>query len=122
MIASPMSEMRPPGLIAPIARYNASKAHWVTARACGETWPIKRLVNERQGAYSSLAAGRPGTPSEGMIYLLFEGGPDAPYTAMQIARFNLSWMLGGQHTGSGEVPAWVLQHFISDVESDQGDR
>ncbi|GAA5221506.1 exo-alpha-sialidase [Membranihabitans marinus] len=80
----------------------------------GETWPIKRLVNEPRGAYSSLGAGRPGTPSEGMVYMLFEDRfadmrsktlpPDA---TMQVARFNLSWILEGELTGNGNVPDWL---------------
>jgi len=41
----------------------------------GKTWTLKRLVYEGEYKYSSLAAGRPGTPSEGWIYLHFEGGP-----------------------------------------------
>jgi sialidase-1 len=73
-----------------------------------KTWPVKRLVYAPHGAYSSLAAGRPDTASEGLIYLLFEGGPDGRYSAMQVARFNLSWILEGERTGSGEVPQWVL--------------
>ena len=70
----------------------------------GQTWPIKRLVYESFGAYSSLVAGRPGTPTEGLIFLLFEGGPKGRYTAMQIARLNLSWILRGEPTGDGDVP------------------
>lgn len=74
----------------------------------GNTWPVKRLVHASHSAYSSLGAGRPGTPSQGLIYLLFEGGPDGHYTAMQVARFNLSWILAeGELTGNGEIPAWV---------------
>ncbi|MCL4201897.1 MAG: glycoside hydrolase [Pirellulaceae bacterium] len=73
----------------------------------GETWPVKRLVHESHAAYSCLDAARPGTPGEGTIYLLFEGGPDGPYTAMQFARLNLSWILAGEPTGDGEVPDWV---------------
>lgn len=73
-----------------------------------QTWPVKRLVYAPHGAYSSLVAGRPGTPSEGRIYLLFEGGADGRYSAMQVARFNLSWILAGERTGSGQVPEWVL--------------
>ena len=73
----------------------------------GETWPIKHLVYAPHGAYSSLDAGRPGTPSEGQIYLLFEGGETGHYAAIQIARFNLAWLLGGDRTGDGEVPAWI---------------
>jgi sialidase-1 len=75
----------------------------------GATWPVKRLVDAGPAAYSSLGAGRPGTASEGMVYLLFEGGPDGPYTAMQVARFNLAWILQGDRTGDGEVPPWVLR-------------
>jgi len=74
----------------------------------GKTWPVKRLVYAPFGAYSSLVAGRPGTASEGQIYLLFEGGPDGRYSAMQVARFNLPWILEGERTGSGEVPQWGL--------------
>jgi len=70
----------------------------------GRTWPIKRLVFEGPFAYSSLDAGRPGTPSEGWIYLLFEGGPKGGGT---IARFNLSWLLAGEKTGDGKLPDWV---------------
>ncbi len=70
----------------------------------GQTWPVKRLVYESFSAYSSLVAGRPGTPTEGLIFLLFEGGPKGRYTAMQVARLNLSWILQGEPTGDGDVP------------------
>lgn len=73
----------------------------------GRTWPVKRLVHESFSAYSSMVAGRPGTPAEGRIFLLFEGGPKGRYSAMQVARFNLSWILEGEKTGNGEVPGWV---------------
>ncbi len=66
----------------------------------GKTWPVKRLVDEGRFAYSSLSAGRPGTPSEGWIYLHYEGEP-----ASRIARFNLAWLLEGEPTGDGRVPA-----------------
>lgn len=70
----------------------------------GGTWPLRRQVFEGKFAYSSLDAGRSGTASEGWIYLLFEGGPQGAGT---ISRFNLSWLLGGETTGDGEVPEWV---------------
>lgn len=73
----------------------------------GQTWPVKRLVYETFSAYSSLVAGRPGTPTEGLIFLLFEGGPKGRYSAMQVARFNLSWILDGKNTGDGETPKWA---------------
>ena len=38
----------------------------------GKTWPIKRRVTKGPFAYSSLTCGRPGTPSEGWIYLSYE--------------------------------------------------
>jgi sialidase-1 len=57
----------------------------------GKTWPVKRLVDEGPFAYSSMAAGRKGTPSEGMIYLFYESGKGA-----KMARFNLAWVTGGR--------------------------
>jgi len=63
----------------------------------GETWPVKRLVYDGPSAYSSLGAGRTGTPSEGMIYLIFEGGEKGPHSEVNLAVFNLSWLLGDQN-------------------------
>jgi sialidase-1 len=57
----------------------------------GKTWPVKRLVDEGSFAYSSMVAGREGTPSEGMIYLFYESNKGA-----KIARFNLAWVTGGR--------------------------
>lgn len=68
----------------------------------GKTWPLKRLAYEGEYRYSSLAAGRPGTPSKGWIYLHFEGGPSDD--GGSIARFNLPWLLEGEPTGNGVVP------------------
>jgi len=51
----------------------------------GKTWPAKRMVRPGPGNYTWLAAGRRGTPSEGMIYLL--AGKD------WLARFNLGWVM-----------------------------
>ena len=68
----------------------------------GQTWPVKRLVYGGPSAYSSLNAGRPGTASEGWVYLQFEerqGGG-------QMARFNLAWLVDGVATGDGVVPDW----------------
>ena len=48
------------------------------------------------GAYSTLAVGRSGTPSQGKFYLLFEGGPRSWDEAVQVAVFNLSWLLDGR--------------------------
>jgi len=71
----------------------------------GRTWPLKRLVHEGPFCYSSLAAGRPGTPSEGWIYLYFDVHAERP--PIRVARFNLSWLLQGEPTGDGELPAWI---------------
>ena len=68
----------------------------------GETWPIKRLIEPGPFAYSSLAAGRPGTPSEGWIYLLYEHGKEGV-----LKRFTLDWLLQGASTDDGTVPEWV---------------
>ncbi len=59
----------------------------------GRSWPVKRLVHDGPSAYSSLAVGRSGTPSEGKIYLLFEGGSNHWEEAVQVSAFNLSWLL-----------------------------
>lgn len=71
-----------------------------------QTWPIKRSVYKPVSAYSSLAAGRPGTASEGTICILFEGGKAFRHEGAFAASFNLSWVLGGERTGDGEVPKW----------------
>ena len=68
----------------------------------GKTWPLMRRVDSGPFAYSSLAAGRPGTPAEGWIYLHYEAAKGS-----KIARFNLSWLLEGEMTGDGSVPEWV---------------
>jgi len=68
----------------------------------GKTWPVKRLVHDGPSAYSSLTAGRPGTPSEGSIYLHFEAGQGS-----RVARLNLAWLIEGEPTGDGEQPAWL---------------
>lgn len=62
----------------------------------GRTWPVKRLVYDGPSAYSNLGVGRTGTPSQGKIYLVFEGGPTGCYEAVQVVAFNLSWLLNGQ--------------------------
>ena len=67
----------------------------------GKTWPVKRLVFDGPSGYSSLNAGRPGTASEGWIFLHFEGGPSKGGC---VARFNLSWLLEGESTGDGKIP------------------
>jgi sialidase-1 len=57
----------------------------------GKTWPVKRVADKGSFAYSSLAAGREGTPSEGMIYLMYESDGGS-----KIARFNLAWLTEGR--------------------------
>ena len=79
----------------------------------GETWPLKRLVYEDAFAYSSLASGRPGTPSEGWIYLHFESG------GSKVARFNFSWLLGGEKTGDGTVPTGLTNESARTASSGQ---
>ncbi len=61
----------------------------------GRTWPVKRLVHDGPAAYSNLGVGRTGTPSQGTLFLVFEGGPNDCYQAVQVASFNLSWLLDG---------------------------
>ncbi|MEX2569581.1 MAG: sialidase family protein [Cyclobacteriaceae bacterium] len=61
----------------------------------GKSWPVKRTVDTGGFAYSSLAAGREGTPSEGLIYLFYEGG-GPPINGGNIAIFNLPWITEGK--------------------------
>ncbi len=67
----------------------------------GDTWPVKRLVYDGPSGYSSMTSGRPGTITEGWIYLHFEGGPKGGST---LASFNLRWLMEGTSTGDGTVP------------------
>lgn len=62
----------------------------------GKTWPVSRLVDEGGFAYSSLVAGRAGTPSEGWIYLMYEFIEDGRYAGAKVARFNLPWITQGR--------------------------
>jgi len=57
----------------------------------GKTWPVKKVAEEGSFAYSSLASGRKGSPSEGWIFLLYESEGGG-----KIARFNLGWLTGSQ--------------------------
>lgn len=93
---------------------------WVSFDA-GNTWPLKRRVRERKGAgfgYSSLAAGRADTKSEGWIYCFFEVYQDGEYEpdpkgnehdCAHVARFNFAWLLQGEATGDGEIPEWISE-------------
>mmetsp|Transcript_29250 Transcript_29250/g.43953 ORF Transcript_29250/g.43953 Transcript_29250/m.43953 type:complete len:116 (+) Transcript_29250:34-381(+) len=62
----------------------------------GQTWPLKRLLFDGPFAYSSLTAGRLGSPSQGWIYCFFEAGSFSG----RIARFNLRWLLQCSRSGS----------------------
>lgn len=74
----------------------------------GTTWPLKKQIDDGAFAYSSVAAGRPGTPSAGMIYLMYEMYGEGEGGA-EMARFNLAWLLDGTKTGDGDVPDWVTE-------------
>jgi len=54
----------------------------------GKSWPVKRVVKAGPGNYTWMAAGRKGTPSENMIYLLSNKD--------WMARFNLAWLMQKQ--------------------------
>lgn len=69
----------------------------------GKTWPVKRLVTKGAFGYSSMTAGRPGTKTEGSVFIHFESG------GSQMATFNLSWLLKGEKTGDGEVPLELVK-------------
>ena len=70
----------------------------------GRTWPVKRLVCPGPSGYSNLAAGRPGTPSAGRVFLLFEAGKKEAGRTIQVAVFNLAWLLDGRDPAAFLAP------------------
>ena len=63
----------------------------------GDSWPLKKSIDQGKFKYSSLAIGRENTSSQGYIYLLYEFGDfQNEYAGAKIARFNLSWLLHGK--------------------------
>ena len=60
----------------------------------GKSWPISRLVKKGPGNYTWLAAGRRGTPSEGMVYLASNKD--------WMARFNVSWVIENNATSTNQ--------------------
>ncbi|HEY9561742.1 MAG TPA: hypothetical protein VIR29_13250 [Anseongella sp.] len=68
------------------------------------------VAKDGRSDYSGLAAGRKGTASEGMIYLMYaRGRGKTPALTPRIARFNLPWLAGGELTGDGKLPTWILK-------------
>ena len=57
--------------------------------------------------YSSLSLSRNGTPGQGKIHLLFEGGPRGCHAAVQVVSVNLSRLLNGRDitTLIGKTPS-----------------
>ena len=55
------------------------------------TWPVKRLIDANFSAYSSLAV-----DTDGIVYLLYEGGENKLYDETSVAVFNLKWLLEGE--------------------------
>lgn len=74
-----------------------------------KTWPLKRRIFKGPSSYSSLAAGRVGTASEGWIYALLEGGKEHRYEDGHFARFNLSWLLQGTWEEGISAPEWLKE-------------
>lgn len=72
-------------------QWRETGAVWVSLDA-GETWPYMRHIFDGSFAYSSLTAGRAGTPSQGWIYCFFEETDFGPGNG-HLARFNLAWLL-----------------------------
>ena len=79
----------------------------------GQSWPVKRLIYDGPAGYSCMAAGRPGTHTEGQIYMLFEGGPGGQDSAIQFVRFNLDWLLQGYDPDA----VWTKGQDIGNTET-----
>jgi sialidase-1 len=71
-------------------RYNGTV--WISLDG-GQTWPHKKVIDPEGFGYSSIVAGRPGTASEGYIYLLYEKIEGGEYIGGIISKFNLAWLL-----------------------------
>ncbi|HIN91602.1 MAG TPA: exo-alpha-sialidase [Alphaproteobacteria bacterium] len=71
----------------------------ITVRASfdgAKTWPVARTLPDKEIAgYTWLGAGRPGTPSEGTIFLLAQ--------TRYLVRFNLAWMLEENSTSASNT-------------------
>merc|ERR1712048_324490 len=77
-------------------------AVWVSLDG-GQTWPhMRHIFGEESFAYSSLYAGRVGTPSEGWIYCFFEQTDFGPGCG-HLARFNLAWLVSGHAASLGRA-------------------
>jgi sialidase-1 len=71
----------------------------------GKSWPVKRRIYDGPSAYSNLGVGRSGTPSAGKVFVIFEGGPKGSHAAVQVAAFNLAWLLDGGSLPDAREPA-----------------
>ncbi len=56
----------------------------------GKTWPVGKLLNEVQSAYSGLTV-----LPDNTIGCLYERGREHPYGKITFARFNLAWLTDG---------------------------
>ena len=66
-------------------------AVWLSKNGA-KSWPVKKIIDSGGFAYSSLCAGRPGTPTDGLIYLLYEKIENGMYVGANLAIFNLAWL------------------------------
>lgn len=75
-------------------------ALWVSLDG-GKHWRHKRALCLDEFGYSSLAVGRPGTPSEGWVYCFYEGDRATRYfesgSVGKVARFNAAWLFEGYY-------------------------
>lgn len=66
----------------------------------GRSWPHRRRVHAGPSGYSSLAIGRPGTPSAGWLYAACEGGDRRADEEVRVVRFTLAWLLAGDRAAT----------------------
>ena len=72
----------------------SAKRSRMTLRASfdeGRTWPVSRLLDPRQSAYSCI-----NILPDGTIGVLYEAGDKRAYETLVFARFNLEWLTGGK--------------------------
>ena len=62
----------------------------------GKNWSIKKSIEEGGFKYSSIAAGRKNTVTEGLIYVFYETGKENNIHdngGGKVAMFNVQWLL-----------------------------
>jgi sialidase-1 len=76
----------------------------------GKTWPVKKMIAEGFCGNSNLTVGKPGTTTEGKIFIAYETGT-GKIDAIHVKSFNMSWILDGKNINDylgEEYALWIV--------------